>query len=147
MSSSFIFDYAIIIQLQNGTNIRLDMTIVPRVFRWYSGVKKSSAYLCRPDGASDITRFVNEYIPRSANCSDHTSRPSPYAITSPNFTVLHPEEAGWLEQRLDRTAPKVQQFVASSLTGKTLDAKEARLKVAIANTGGGKRALLHSLGG
>lgn len=40
----------------------------------------------------------------------------------------------------------MQQFVAAKLTGRSLNATEARLRVAVANTGGGKRAMLHSMG-
>lgn len=34
VSSSYIYDYAIIIQLADGTRTRLDMTIVPLVYRY-----------------------------------------------------------------------------------------------------------------
>lgn len=148
MSSSYIYDYAIIIKQANGALARLDLTIVPKVFRNREPV---SAFLCRPDSAADpsfLTPAVADYIPRTtSDCGAHAPlRSAPYAIASSDYATLHPEEAAWLQGRLDKTAPTIQQFVASKLTGKTLDATEARLKLAVANTGGGKRAMLHSIG-
>lgn len=194
VSSSYIYDYAIIIQLADGTRRRLDMTIVPLVYR---SVKQNqlqhiaplslsllslslpfdisiyippplhtyiptsiytptpstppphfprhadpvNAYLCRPDFFDDpsaLTPLVANYIPRAAPCASHTSRSAPYAIASTDYATLHPEEAAWLSQRLTKTAAGVQQFVAGKLTGRSLNTTEARLRVAVANTGGGQ---------
>jgi hypothetical protein len=147
VSSSYIFDYAIIIKKADGSLIRLDLTIVPKVYRYG---KPATAFLCTPDAEQDspVTERIVDYIPRTtSNCAVYTPRSPPYAIAASDYASLHPEEAEWLQERLDKTAPQVQQFVAGKLTGgKTLSPPEARLKIAVANTGGGKRAMLHSLG-
>jgi len=43
--------------------------------------------------------LLKDYIPRTDDCSSHTSRPAPYAIANDTFAALHPEEATWLEGR------------------------------------------------
>lgn len=133
---------------------------MPKVFR-NANFFSSSGFLCRPDGIegdqcfpaqgetginSYVSPDVASYIPRLAPCANHTSRMAPYARQSMNYTALHPEEAAWSAQRLNKTAPAIQSFVASQLSGKSLSQTQARLKVAFANVGGGKRAMLHSLG-
>ena len=133
---------------------------MPKVFR-NANFFSSSGFLCRPDGIvgdqcflaqgetginSYVSPDVASYIPRLAPCANHTSRMAPYARQSMNYTALHPEEAAWSAQRLNKIAPAIQSFVASQLSGKSLSDTQARLKVAFANVGGGKRAMLHSLG-
>lgn len=119
---------------------------VPKVYR---GNVPPTAFLCKPDGSTDPIKLaptLKDYIPRTDDCSSHTSRPAPYAIAEDTFAALHPEEATWLEGRLDKTAVNIQSFVAGKLVGKSLDATQARLRIAVANTGGGKRATMHALG-
>lgn len=107
------------------------------------------AFLCKPDGSAEPVQLASTlkgYIPRTDTCSAHTTRSAPYALAGTTFAALHPEEAAWLEERLDKTAPSVKAFVERKLVGETLTNDQARLKIAIANSGGGKRAMLHSLG-
>lgn len=144
VSSSYIFDFAIIITLPSGTPARLDFTLIPLVYRYADPV---NAYLCRPDRFPDGQ--VSDYIPQTTpNCGAHTGRASPYAIASGDYATLHPEEAAWLSGRLAKTSASVKQFVDQKLsgTGKMLSLTEAQLRIAVGHTGGGKRAMLHSMG-
>jgi hypothetical protein len=43
----------------------------------------------------------------NADCSAFTSRSAPYQLSAPRFEALHPEEADWVEARLDKTADAV----------------------------------------
>lgn len=66
-------------------------------------------------------------------------------VSSAAFVNLHPEEAFWLEYRLDRTSEHIAKFVGEKL-GRRLEASDARLAVAVAHGGEGKRGAIHSMG-
>jgi hypothetical protein len=125
--------------------VRIDLTIIPKLFRYDS---YSSAFLCRPDGQEtqfSMTAKVSDYIPRPGNCADHTNRAAPFGIVDSAYETVHPEEYAWLQGRLGVTGPKVKSFVQDKI-GRTLTDGQAKLKIAVANSGGGKRAMLQSLG-
>lgn len=151
VDTSFIFDYALVFSTPS-TDIRIDMTIVPKVYRAQTATEgRSSGFLCRPDGqnmpvnfSSNFAAAMPSYIPRQGDCTGATNRAAPYAAISSAYDHAHPEEHTWLQGRLDKTAVKVQQFVAKA--GLTLDATQSRLKIALVHSGGGKRAMIHSLG-
>ena len=147
MVTSFIFDYAIIFTTPGGP-VRIDLTIIPKVFR-NANVARASAFLCRPDGQSaqfPISPAVSDYIPRLDNCADHTTRDAPYARIDSTYSGAHPEEAVWLQGRLAVTGPKVKMFVQNRNPNWVLDDTQAKLKIAVVHSGGGKRAMLQSLG-
>ena len=127
-------------------------TTVPKVFRTLATLPGPSAFLCRPDGSSDPVRLsssLQDYIPRSGTCSQGTTRSKPYVKSGPGITfeTLHPEEAAWLPSRQAKTTPAIEAFVNNRLANSGLPPLTgSNLKVAVANSGGGKRALLHSLG-
>lgn len=146
-STSYIYDYAILFSGPDGVLQRLDLTIVPKVFRRST---PKTGFLCKADGSKDpvkLSPYLRDYVPRTGSCAAHTSRAAPYALSSPDYATLHPEEAAWLASRLDKTAPLVQSFVSSKLPGKApLDNTQARLRIGFSNMGGGKRAMFYSLG-
>lgn len=148
-ATSYIYDYAILFSGPDGVLQRLDLTIVPKVFRRST---PHSGYLCKPDGSKDsiqLSSYLRDYIPRTGACSAHTTRSAPCILSSPapDFAALHPEEAAWLARRLDKTSPLVKSFVSSHLPGKApLDDTQARLRIGFSNMGGGKRATVYSLG-
>jgi len=70
--------------------------------------------------------LLKDYIPRTDDCSSHTSRPAPYAIANDTFAALHPEEATWLEGRQDKTAVNIQSlWLASCRVRRSLPRKLA----------------------
>lgn len=74
----------------------------------------------------------------------HHGRPGP-TLSCEAFDCLHPEEAWWLDFRLDNTAPAIAGFITQQL-GMDVSPELARLKVAVAHGGEGKRGALNSLG-
>lgn len=155
MDTKFVFDYALVFNTSTGLNWRIDMTIIPKVFRYANADPAStlpppSAFLCRPDGKDtefSMSPAVKDYIPQSGNCTAG-GRSAPYARISYTYAVAHPEEEEWLQKRLAVTGPEVRHFVKDHLgpLGYTLSPAEARLKIAVVHSGGGKRAMLQSLG-
>lgn len=145
--TNFIFDFALVFTTpNNGPPIRIDVTIIPKVYR-HATYSKRSAFLCRPDAQDTqfkISTAVHDYIPRLGNCAA-AGRPKPYAAINSDYATAHPEEYAWLQGRLDQTAPKVHDFVQNK-AGLTLSPTQSRLKIAVVHSGGGKRAMLHSLG-
>jgi hypothetical protein len=145
VDSNFIFDYALVFKSPGGF-VRIDVTIIPKVYR-NGGVPEASAFLCRPDG-NDMpfpsSPAVSSYIPHPGACSAG-GRDAPYALINSTYAGAHPEEEAWLRSRLDKTAPKVQSFVRNKIS-MDLNDTEARLKIAVVHSGGGKRAMLQSLG-
>jgi len=53
---------------------------------------------------------IEDYIPSKDDCSNYVSdyRSPPYSLSSPAFEDLHPEEAAWVDARLDLIAPIIQ---------------------------------------
>lgn len=147
VDSQYIFDYALIFKTPDPAYplMRIDLTIIPKVYRRDSPV---SAFLCRPDpgrsnGPVELAANIYDYVPQKGSCNA-SGRAFPYSIASSDYATTHPEERTWLQGRLDKTAQAVQQFVADA--GFSLNISESRLKIAIAHSGGGKRAMLHSFG-
>ena len=145
VDTNFVYDYALVFSTpNNGPAIRIDMTIIPKVYR---NGGKYSAFLCRPDAQDtqfNISTAVRDYIPRTGDCGA-AGRAKPYAAMSSDYATAHPEEAAWLQGRLDNTAREVQKFVQNK-AGLSLNLTQSRLKIAVVHSGGGKRAMLHSLG-
>jgi hypothetical protein len=139
---SFIFDYALVIEDCGGGEVvgRLDLTLVPRVRRG-----RATAHLCKPGRGA--LRDLRAYLPYSTPCSALTSRAAPFVLDAPGFEDLHPEEATWVEGRLDVTGPLMDEFVAAYLgEGYRLTKAQSRLRIGVAHSGGGKRAAANSFG-
>jgi hypothetical protein len=70
------------------------------------------------------------------------------ALISWSNCRLHPEEFDWVTKRNVKTSDSLAKFVTDQLGANALPQDRARisLKVAIANSGGGKRAFFNSLG-
>jgi len=64
------------------------------------------------------------------------------------FATLHPEEEQWVVSRNAITRPKIVDYVTTHLSAGALPASTAdqNLKIAIVNSGGGKRAFFNSIG-
>jgi hypothetical protein len=83
-------------------------------------------------------------MPKSKECSSATTRKAPYQISNDSYPFLRPEENAWLQTRLSRTAPAVRAFVRKAKL--KMSQAESGLRIAVAHTGGGKRAMLNSFG-
>lgn len=151
VSSQFIFDYVLLFSSPTNPtpsvpNVRIDLTIIPKVWRT-GGI--ASAFLCRPDGSDPqfpMSPAVQNYIPRQGSCTPPgQTRPAPFALIDSTYKGAHPEEAAWLDGRLNVIAPRVQAFVQQR-AGRSLTLDQAKLKIAVTHSGGGKRAMLNSLG-
>jgi hypothetical protein len=156
VDTSLIFDYALVFQAPNAPDgyIRIDLTIIPKVFRNANANPDTaetlpSAFLCRPDGNEmtfKLSTAVKDYVPQQGSCAAHTNRTqNAYALIDSTYAGAHPEEKDWLDGRLAVTGPKVQDFVFNKLQLNLTDA-QAKLKIAVVHSGGGKRAMLQSLG-
>ena len=140
---SFIKDYAIIVSTPYDGVIRLDVTLVPRLFR--TDADGQDAFLCPPNNKTA------KYMPTVESCKaivDTVRRPNaPYAINDPDAATLHPEENAWLQQRLSqKTNPGITKFVSANFPIASTFPSASNLKIAVAASGGGKRAAINSFG-
>lgn len=84
-----------------------------------------------------------------ANCSDlvSPSRAASLSLSSTDFPVLHPEEADWLNSRLNLVAARIRKRLPSiNLNEGDLTYDQARIKIAVTHSGGGPRSMFHSTG-
>lgn len=135
--SSHIYDFALVFTRPNNPPVRIDLTIIPKVFR---NGNLATASLCRPSPATA------QYIPRKGSCNTRNSRAPNLARISSDYALAHPEEKAWLDGRLGVTGPLVMSFVRGQNSTWVLGEVQSKLKIAIVHSGGGKRAMLQSIG-
>lgn len=82
---------------------------------------------------------------QATQCSAKTTRSYPYLLQGDSYESLHPEEYQWVQNRLVKTAPRVNAFLQAQL-GKTLTPDQAKIKIGTVLGPGGKRMFLHGCG-
>ena len=71
----------------------------------------------------------------------------PEPIKSSDARQLYPDEAIWVDERMKKTKINIDAFIKSTLgVGAPLPAGRQDIRIAVTNSGGGKRAMFNSFG-
>ncbi len=156
-TADYAMDYAILFDCGATKNMRLDLTIVPRINR--AGIAApGTALVCQPGSTAQGLQFMQNDAPAlsasSAACPAFPRRPATSRILdNATFEGLHPEEADWVARRLAKTSPQMAAFITANLPPSptpappvSVNASTAGLRLAIAVSGGGKRSLFNAAG-
>jgi hypothetical protein len=157
-TADYATDYAVLFDCGPTTNLRVDVTLVPRIKRG-GVIAPGTALVCQPGSATQGLQFLQNDAPTfsasSSACPAFPGRPADsHILDDATFEGLHPEERDWVAQRLAKTGPRMAAFIQQNLPPPSptptppvsVDASRADLRLAIAVSGGGKRSLFNAAG-
>lgn len=157
-TADYAYDYAVLFDCGATKNLRVDLTIVPRIQR--GGLTApGTALLCQPGSAAQGLQFMHNDAPAlsasSGACPAFPRRAAAAGriLDSATFSGLHPEESDWVAARLAKTRARMAAFIQQNLPPSPIPApavsvngSRAELRLAIAVSGGGKRSLFNAAG-